>query len=80
MGELGIIASVDDIAGAVIEFAKAVCEIVDTIKRATEEITAISKDVHAFHDVVSSVDTARRDGTVQRVVAGWEIICSGGES
>lgn len=70
MGELGIIASVDGIAGAAIESAKAVCEIVDTIKRAPEEITAISEDVHAFQDVVSSVDTARRDGTVQRVVAG----------
>ena len=70
MAEMGAIASVFGIAGAAIKSAKGLCDMVDTIKRAPEEITATSKDTHAFQDVVSSVDSALRDQAVQRVVTG----------
>lgn len=44
------------------------CDLVDTVKNAPEEITAISKDIHAFHNVVSSVQIALRHPGVKRVV------------
>ena len=58
MAEMGAIVSIVSITGAAIKSAKGLCDIVDTIKRAPEEITATSKDTHAFQDVVSSVDSA----------------------
>ena len=67
MAEMGALASIVGIAGAAIKSVKGLC---DTIKRAPEEITATSKDTHAFQDVVSSVDSAFRDQAVQRVVTG----------
>lgn len=70
MAELGIIASVVQLAGAAITSARALCDLVDTIKHAPEEVSAISKDTHAFRNVVSSVKTALQDNTVQLILTG----------
>lgn len=70
MAELGIIASVVQLAGAAIVSARTLCDLVDTIKHAPEEIKAIDKDARAFERVVSSVETALQDTTVQHVVIG----------
>ncbi len=68
MAELGIIASVVQLTAAAIASARALSDLVDTIKHAPEEITAISKDTHAFNKIVFSVQVALRDPVVERVV------------
>lgn len=70
MAELGIIASVVQLAGAAIVSARTLRELVDTIRHAPEEIKVIDKDTHAFERIVSSVKTALQDTTVQHVVNG----------
>lgn len=68
MAELGAIASVVQLAAAAITSARALYDLIDTIKHAPQEISAISRDTHAFYNVVSSVQIARRDDLVVPVV------------
>ncbi|KAL6718947.1 hypothetical protein ACLMJK_003182 [Lecanora helva] len=68
MAELGIITGIVQLAGAAIVSAQTLCDLVDTVKNAPEGITAISKDAHAFRNVISAVQSALRHPSVERVI------------
>lgn len=70
MDPLAMISGVIAVAGAAICASKSLLDLVDTIKNAPEEITAVSKDTIALFNVVSSLETALRDYQVQNVVEG----------
>ena len=70
MDALAIISGVIAVSGAAIGASKSLLDIVDTIKNAPEEITAIAKDTRAFSNVVSSLETALRDHQVKEVLHG----------
>ena len=70
MAAVGITVGVNGVAGAAVKSAQALCDIVDTVRRAPKEFTAKSKDPHAFQEVVSSVQIALRDSSVENVILG----------
>ena len=70
MAELGIIASVVGVASAALKSSQALIEMVDQVRNGPEELSAISRDAHSFHDIVTSVQLAIRDPTVIRVLQG----------
>ena len=68
MAEIGLLASLIAVAGAAITSSKALFELVDQVRNAPEEVLAISRDTHSFHNVVSSVRGAIRDPAVVRIL------------
>ena len=75
MAEIGLIASVVGVAGAALTSSRALFEMVDEVRNAPVEISAISKDIHSFHDVVSSVQMAIRDRLVIKALLGDTKLC-----
>ena len=64
MDPLSLIAGVISVSGAAIAASSALFDLVDTVRNAPAEITAISRDTHAFLDIVSSLETSLRDPTI----------------
>ncbi|KAG7006819.1 hypothetical protein G7Y79_00013g035910 [Physcia stellaris] len=75
MAEIGLIASVVGVAGAALTSSRALFEMVDEVRNAPVELSAISKDIHSFHDVVSSVQMAIRDRLVIKALLGDKKLC-----
>ena len=75
MAEIGLIASVAGVPGAVVASSKALFEMVDEVRNAPAEIAAISKDTHAFHTVVSSLLLATRNPTVLSILQQDQELC-----
>ena len=75
MAEIGLIASVVGVAGAALTSSRALFEMVDEIRNAPEELSAISKDIHSFHDVVGSVQMAIRDRLVIKALLRDRKLC-----
>ncbi|KAG8527395.1 uncharacterized protein KY384_007547 [Bacidia gigantensis] len=69
MDPLSVIAGVVGISGAAIKASDTLFELVDSVRNAPAEITAISKDTHAFRDVISSLDISLKDRTVTSVIS-----------
>lgn len=65
---LSIISAVVGIGAAAISTSKALIELVDSIKNGPDQIATISKDVHSFHSIVSSLQSALQDDNVKRVL------------
>lgn len=65
---LSIIASVVAVSTAALESAQLLLQLIDGIKNAPEEITAISNDTHAFYDIVLSLESSLKDEDVVGVV------------
>ena len=61
MAEIGLIASVVGVTGAALAASKALSDMIDQIRNAPEEILAISKDTHSFHDIITNVQVAITD-------------------
>ena len=66
---LSIIASVVSVGTAALQSSKLLYELVDGIVNAPEEIIAISKDTHAFYDIVASLASALTDDEVTKYVS-----------
>jgi hypothetical protein len=62
------IAGVLGILPSVIGLSKAVTEIVDDGREASNEIRCLSKDIHAFFSIVRSLDIALREQDVKDIV------------
>ena len=75
MAEFGLIAGVVGVAGAAVASSKALFEMVDEVRNASVEISAISKDTHAFHAVVTSVLLAVRNSTVAAILQEDQELC-----
>ena len=75
MAELGVLASIVGIAGAAIASSKALCELIDQVRNAPEEMASISNDARAFHDIVTSVQLVIRDARVLNVIRRDEKLC-----
>lgn len=75
MAEIGLIASVVGVAGAALTSSRALFEMVDEVRNAPVELSAISRDIHSFHDVVSSVQMAIRDRLVIKALLGDKKLC-----
>ena len=63
-----VIASVVGVSAAASQISKALFELVDGIRSAPEEIKAISRDTHAFYDLVFSLETALKDDDIVSVI------------
>ena len=55
MAEIGLVASVIAVTGAALAVSKTLCEMVDEVVHAPVEVSAISRDAHAFDFVVTSI-------------------------
>lgn len=65
---LSIISALVGIGAAAISTSKTLIELVDSIKKGPDQIAIISKDVHSFNSIVSSLQSALQDDNVKRVL------------
>ncbi|KAL8747506.1 MAG: hypothetical protein Q9190_000635 [Brigantiaea leucoxantha] len=68
MDPLSVLASVLAVAGATAQTAKSLYELVDGVRHAPDEIVALSKDTHAFYNIVFSLETSLRDRKISKMV------------
>ncbi len=71
---LSIIASVTGIATAALQSSKALLELVNDIKGSSEEINAISRDVHAFYAITYTLNTTLKEKVIIDAVGYDEAI------
>ncbi|ERF68059.1 hypothetical protein EPUS_09411 [Endocarpon pusillum Z07020] len=64
-----IIAGVLGITAAVIQSSKIFLELVNDIRRCPEEVKSVSKDVHAFYAIISSLNVTLREVDVKDAIA-----------
>ena len=65
---LSITASVLAVSTAALQGAKLLFELLDGVKNAPEDISAISNDTHAFYDIVFSLESSLKDGDIVSMV------------
>ena len=63
-----VILGVISVGAAALQCSKALYELLDDIREAPEQIIAISRDAHAFHSVVCSLESALRNGIIKSVL------------
>ena len=68
MDPLSIIASVAGIGGAVVASAKGLYDLVQTVRDAPHELTAIADSVHGFYSIVYNLQTALNEDAIKDVV------------
>lgn len=75
MEAVGFAASVVGVATAALASSRALYEMVDEVRNAPDELSAISKDMHSLHDVVTSIQLALRDSIVVKVLQENPQLC-----
>ncbi|KAG7002269.1 hypothetical protein G7Y79_00028g062900 [Physcia stellaris] len=75
MEAVGFVASVVGVATAALASSRALYEMVDEVRNAPDELSAISKDTHSMHDVVTSIQLALRDTIVIKVLQEDRQLC-----
>ena len=75
MAEIGLIASVVGVAGAALKSSQALFIMIDQVRNAPVELSAIANDTHSFHDVVTSIQMAIRDPVIVRVLQSDRKLC-----
>ena len=74
MDPLSILAGVLGVTAITAESAKRLCELLDTIRTAPEEIKNISRDTQAFYSILFSLESSLRDAEVTAVIAKDEAL------
>ena len=69
MDPLSIIAGVLGITSVAAQSSKALFELIDGVRSAPEEITNISRDVHAFYSILYSLEVSLKDSKISTVIA-----------
>ncbi|KAL8964883.1 MAG: hypothetical protein Q9183_004156 [Haloplaca sp. 2 TL-2023] len=69
MDPLSIIASVLGITSVAVQSSKALFELIDGIRSAPDEITNISRDVHAFYSIFYSLEVSLNDSKIKTAIA-----------
>ena len=75
MEAVGFAAGVVGVATAALASSRALYEMVDEVRNAPDELSAISKDVHSLHDVITSIQLALRDTIVVKVLQEDRQLC-----
>ena len=70
MDPLSTIAGVAGISAAAMQSVKSLFDLVDSVKGATEEMRAVSRDVHAFYSIVFSLNVTLKEEDIKGVVSG----------
>lgn len=68
MDPLSIIASIISIGGAVVSSAQGLYKLVQSVRDAPQELTAISNNVHSFYLIVLNLQTALDEDAIRDVV------------
>ncbi|KAL9632651.1 MAG: hypothetical protein Q9164_005185 [Protoblastenia rupestris] len=68
MDPFSIVAGVVGVSGAAIRASSSLYELIESVRNAPAEISAVSKDAHAFNDVISSLEMTLSDSTVGSVL------------
>ncbi|KAL8863937.1 MAG: hypothetical protein Q9174_007507 [Haloplaca sp. 1 TL-2023] len=76
MDPLSIIAGVLGITTAAVQSSKALFELIDGIRSAPDEIKNISQDIHAFYNILYSLEVSLRDSKITTVIAEDESLTS----
>ncbi len=71
---LSVIAGVAGIANAALQSSKALSELINDIKGCSEEIKAVSRDVHAFHSITYSLNVILKEEAVRDAIGGDQAI------
>jgi prophage DNA circulation protein len=74
MEPLNIISGAITITTAIIQSSKAVFELLNNIREASNEMKSISKDVQALYSTVSSLNTVLKENEVSNIVHGDKIL------
>ncbi|KAL8803122.1 MAG: hypothetical protein Q9182_003372 [Xanthomendoza sp. 2 TL-2023] len=69
MDPLSVIAGVLGIATVAAQSSKGLYELIDGIRSAPDEIKNISRDIHAFYDILYSLESSLKDPGITAVVA-----------
>ncbi|KAL8923308.1 MAG: hypothetical protein Q9208_004708 [Pyrenodesmia sp. 3 TL-2023] len=69
MDPLSIIAGLLGIAAVAAQSSKALCDLTDAIRSAPDEIKNISRDTHAFYNIIFSLESSLRDPKITTVIA-----------
>ena len=75
MEAVGFAAGVVGIAGAALTSSRALYQMVDEVRNAPQELSAISKDTRSLHDTVTSVQMALRNPSVIRILQEDQQLC-----
>lgn len=74
MDPFSIVVGVLGTAVATAEAAKALYELVDGVRHAPDEIIVISKDTHAFYNIVYSLEMSLKNPTIRDMVSNEEAL------
>ncbi|KAL8784353.1 MAG: hypothetical protein Q9213_004005 [Squamulea squamosa] len=69
MDPLSVVAGVVGITSVAVQSSKALCELIDGVRSAPDEIKNISRDTHAFYSILFSLESSLRDPRVTAVIA-----------
>lgn len=72
MDPFSVIAGVVGIASVAAQSSKALCDLIDSIRSAPDEIKNISRDTHAFYTIIFSLESSLRDAKVTALIADDE--------
>lgn len=72
MDPFSIVAGVLGIVSVAAQSSKSLCELIDTVRSAPSEVKNISRDTHAFYNILFSLESSLKDSKVTAAIADDE--------